>query len=682
MQRMKNWKLRTKLLTAFGVVLSLFTVQSVISYRATVASRDAVKWTDHTHEVIAVASDALAALVNMETGYRGFLVTGRDVFLEPYTIGLERAPAALAQLMKLTADNPAQVARWTDLTARAKAWQDEITTPGIALRRRVPSGAATQQDIVAFETSGKGKQHFDGMRGVFAEAIGAERTLMTSRNAESARAARQLLVVIVGGTLSLVVLGLIIAQVVATVIGRPVNTLAVAAKALARGELDVTLPAESGDEVGDLSRSFREMVTAQQGITKSATAIAAGDVSVAIQPRSDKDVLGHAFVALRSTLDGLVKETSGLVAAAKAGDLSTRGNAAAFSGAYHHLVLGINETLDAVVDPINEALTVLEHAAARDLSKRVRSTFSGDHARLADAANLALGNLATALHEVEVATEQIAHASAQVAAGSQSLADVASAQAASMEEISAAVQEQSTVTTRTAGLAKEASELTGHVRDRVRSGAESMHELDGAMTRMTDSAKKTAQIVKRIDEIAFQTNLLALNAAVEAARAGDAGRGFAVVADEVRQLAIRAAEAAKETSSLIEQTVVSTSESTVISRRVGDHLSSVQNEINRVATVVEEIASDCVMQRDQTGDIRNTLEQVGQHTQESAANAEESASASEELSAQAAMMKDLVQAFVLHDDGKPARTSDPLVEKWSGKPARAPRLSVMAASSF
>ena len=670
MQRIKNWKLRTKLLTAFGVVLSLVAVQSFISFRATIASRDAVKWTDHTHEVVAVASDALAALVNMETGYRGFLVTGRDVFLEPYTIGLERAPAALAQLMKLTADNPAQVARWTDLTARAKAWQDEITTPGIALRRRVTSGAATQQDIVAFETSGKGKQHFDGMRGVFAEAIGAERTLMTSRNAESARAARQLLVVIVGGTLSLVVLG------------RPVNTLAVAAKALARGELDVTLPAESGDEVGDLSRSFREMVTAQQGITKSATAIAAGDVSVAIQPRSDKDVLGHAFVALRSTLDGLVKETSGLVAAAKAGDLSTRGNAAAFSGAYHHLVLGINETLDAVVDPINEALTVLEHAAARDLTKRVRSTFSGDHARLADAANLALGNLATALHEVEVATEQIAHASAQVAAGSQSLADVASAQAASMEEISAAVQEQSTVTTRTAGLAKEASELTGHVRDRVRSGAESMHELDGAMTRMTDSAKKTAQIVKRIDEIAFQTNLLALNAAVEAARAGDAGRGFAVVADEVRQLAIRAAEAAKETSSLIEQTVVSTSESTVISRRVGDHLSSVQTEINRVATVVEEIASDCVMQRDQTGDIRNTLEQVGQHTQESAANAEESASASEELSAQAAMMKDLVQAFVLHDDGKPARTSDPLVEKWSGKPARAPRLSVMAASSF
>jgi methyl-accepting chemotaxis protein len=224
-----------------------------------------------------------------------------------------------------------------------------------------------------------------------------------------------------------------------------------------------------------------------------------------------------------------------------------------------------------------------------------------------------------------------------------------------VEEISAAVHEQANVTTRTAGHAQEARGLTDEVRNRVRSGAESMHELDDAMTRMTDSAKKTAQIVKRIDEIAFQTNLLALNAAVEAARAGDAGRGFAVVADEVRQLAIRAAEAAKETSSLIDQTVASTTASTAISRRVGEHLTAVQNEIDRVATVVSEIASDCTFQRDQTGDIRTALEQVGRLTQDSAASAEESASASEQLSAQAAMMKELVQAFVVQDDSGRSR---------------------------
>lgn len=684
MQLMNSWKIRTKLMAAFSLVLAIFAAQSALAFRTTVATTDASQWTDHTYQVIGVANDALAGLVDMETGYRGFLVTGRDVFLEPYKAGQQRSSAALTELMKLTADNPAQVARWTDLRARALAWQVEVTAPGMELRRRVADGAATQQEIVAFETSGKGKKHFDGMRGVFAEAIGAERTLLTSRSAESARNSQKLLFVLVVGTLSVVLLGLTVAYVLAGVIGRPVNTLAAAARDLARGELDVSLPSESGDEVGDLARSFREMVGAQQAMAKSASAIAAGDVSVSVQPRGDTDVLGHAFVGLHTTLEALVRETSGLVTSAKAGQLSARGNAKAFTGAYRDLVQGINETLDAVVEPINAALSVLEHAAARDLTRRVEGTFAGDHARLADSANLAIGNLSTALHEVEVAAEQIAGASAQVENGSQSLANSVATQAASVEEIAAAVHEQSTVTARTAGLAQEASDLTSQVRNRVRAGAESMLELDGAMTRMTDSAKKTAQIVKRIDEISFQTNLLALNAAVEAARAGDAGRGFAVVADEVRALALRAAEAARETSSLIEQTVTSTSESTAISQRVGEHLSAVQNEIDRVATVVTEIASDCTIQRDQTGDIRNALQQVGQLTQDSAASAEESASASEELSAQAATMKDLVHSFVVLDDSMHGRAMarrdptqkvpkaildkrapDPLVDKWA-----------------
>jgi methyl-accepting chemotaxis protein len=136
-----------------------------------------------------------------------------------------------------------------------------------------------------------------------------------------------------------------------------------------------------------------------------------------------------------------------------------------------------------------------------------------------------------------------------------------------------------------------------------------MQELDAAMIDMTASLRNAAQIVKRIDEISIQTNLLALNAAVEAARGGDAVRGFAVVADEVRQLAIRAAQAASETS----------------------------------------IASDCIVQRDQTTEIRPSLEMLTQLTQGSAANAEASASASEELSAPSATMRELVQRFIVQD---------------------------------
>ncbi len=384
------------------------------------------------------------------------------------------------------------------------------------------------------------------------------------------------------------------------------------------------------------------------------------------------------------TLRAMLAETQRVVNAARRGDLAVQAADKTFPGAYGELLHGFNEAQSAMRKPVEGALEVLEMAADHNLSRRVSGAYLGDHARLANAVNLAIGNIATALHEVEVAAEQIAGASHEVADGSQSLADGASSQAASVEEITAAVQEQASVTARTAGRAQEARVLTVQVSERIRSGATAMRELDVAMERMTDSAKKTAQIVKRIDEIAFQTNLLALNAAVEAARAGDAGRGFAVVADEVRQLAIRAAEAAHETSMLIEETVITTQESTDLTRQVGTHLGSVESDVARVATVVSDIAADCTLQRDQINEVSRAVEQVSQLTQRAAANAEESASASEELNAQASTMRDLVQQFQVDAGSGEARqlarrdprrrppqhiidqrAPDPLDEKWA-----------------
>jgi methyl-accepting chemotaxis protein len=392
------------------------------------------------------------------------------------------------------------------------------------------------------------------------------------------------------------------------------------------------------------------------------------------------DAHRRAMLALR----GLLDETSRVVARTEQGDLAVNADADRFAGAYGQLLRGFNSAQNSTRRPVEGALEVLEMVAERNLSHRVEGNFKGDHARLAAAVNLAIGNIADAMHEVEVAAEQIAGASNEVADGSQSLAESASSQAAAVEEITAAVQEQASVTARTAGSAEEARDLAIHVRERVRSGAAAMRDLDGAMSRMGDSAKRTALIVRRIDEIAFQTNLLALNAAVEAARAGDAGRGFAVVADEVRQLAIRAAEAARETSVLIEETVNNTRTSSDIGRQVGQHLGEVETEIARVATVVEEIAGDCTLQRDQINEVRRAVEQVSQLTQRAAASSEESASASEELNAQAATMRDLVQQFHVNTDNgqerilgrrnpfrevaphiADMRAPDPLVDKWA-----------------
>jgi methyl-accepting chemotaxis protein len=384
------------------------------------------------------------------------------------------------------------------------------------------------------------------------------------------------------------------------------------------------------------------------------------------------------------TLRALLKEAHRVVNEARRGELSVHATNEDFPGAYGVLLESFNDAQTAMRRPVESAMAVLEQAAQRNLSGRMVGTFHGDHLRLADAVNLAIGNLADAMHEVEVAAEQIAGASGKVADERVLLSEGATSQAESVHEITSSVSEQSRVTTRTAEHAHEARALTAQVRDRLQEGASAMQKLDGAITRMSESNRKTQAVVQHIDEIAFQTNVLALNAAVEAARAGDAGRGFAVVADQVRQLAMRAADAAHQTSILIEETVLTTQVSAEIGRQVGQHLDTVAEEMDRVTSVVGEIATDCNRQRDQIKTVAHAVAQVSRLAIESAASADSSAGASDALTTQAACMRELVQQFQVEGKDGGSRTMarrnpfadvpqdildlrahDPLVEKWS-----------------
>jgi methyl-accepting chemotaxis protein len=174
----------------------------------------------------------------------------------------------------------------------------------------------------------------------------------------------------------------------------------------------------------------------------------------------------------------------------------------------------------------------------------------------------------------------------------------------------------------------------------------SMTELTAAMKEISTASEETAKIVKTIDEIAFQTNLLALNAAVEAARAGEAGAGFAVVADEVRNLAMRAAEAAKNTSHLIENTVTKVKDGEQLVHKTGEDFSQVAGSSAKVKELVGEIAAASNEQAQGVDQISKAVAEMDKVVQQNAANAEESASASEELSAQALQMKDSVMDLV------------------------------------
>lgn len=257
------------------------------------------------------------------------------------------------------------------------------------------------------------------------------------------------------------------------------------------------------------------------------------------------------------------------------------------------------------------------------------------------------GPIKRIIHNLTQGSEQVASASQQVASASHSLAEGASDQAASLEETSSSLEEMSSMTNQNADNARQANEVMGEANQVVDQANRSMGELTTSMEKISSASEETSKIVKTIDEIAFQTNLLALNAAVEAARAGESGAGFAVVADEVRNLAMRAADAARNTASLIEDTVERIHAGSGLVITTNEAFSRVASSSSKVGELVGEIAAASHEQAQGIGQVTDAVAQMDGMTQQIAAHAEQSASAGEEMNAQAEHMREAVKELVL-----------------------------------
>jgi len=251
--------------------------------------------------------------------------------------------------------------------------------------------------------------------------------------------------------------------------------------------------------------------------------------------------------------------------------------------------------------------------------------------------------------------EQVNDAAGQVATASQQLAEGASEQASALEETSSALEEMAAMTRTNAANAQQANELAGQARAAAETGDQTMSQLNTAMSGINESSSQISKIIKVIEEIAFQTNLLALNAAVEAARAGEHGKGFAVVAEEVRNLAQRCAEAARNTTNLIEGSVTRAKEGTTVADTAGKVLQAIVGDVTQVADLLNGITRASDEQAQGVEQINTAVSQMDKVTQQNAAGAEESASAAEQLSAQAQTVKSMVGDLMALVGGKVER---------------------------
>jgi methyl-accepting chemotaxis protein len=430
---------------------------------------------------------------------------------------------------------------------------------------------------------------------------------LVSSSDDCTNQSRSIAVMMVAVLIVSVVIAVIFGVYISSIISKPLTTTVNMINEMARGHLGMRLRLDRKDEIGVMAKTMDSFADDLQNIViGTMKKISEGDLSTNIDLKDPTDEVNSA---LKNTIEAL-----------------------------HSLI-------------IDDGGKVLQAAAGKDLSQRLTREYKGDYAKMKDNINTVVGNLDHSMSQVSEAVSQVTNASGEISDGAQSLAEGANEQASSLEEVSSSLEEMSSMTKQNADNSNQAKILATEAKAAANEGDASMAKMAEAIREIKTSADNTAKIVKSIDDIAFQTNLLALNAAVEAARAGEAGKGFAVVAEEVRNLAMRSAEAAKNTANMIEESVKNADGGVKITEEVAKSLSRIVDRVGKVGDLIAEIAAASGEQALGIEQVNTAVAQMNQVTQQNAANSEESASAAEELSSQAAELKNMVNEFKLSAAG-------------------------------
>ena len=603
--------------------------------------------------------------------------------LEKFSYG-EKGKASLANAKNLRAAFFAASTKLQD-HVKARQWDEAMKHFDAAYRP-------------AFNAYIKGVGEFIDYQTELAQKVGTDAEAL-------AHATRNL---IIGIAVAAVVISTALALLIVRSITGPLGKMVASANQMARGDFNFTLDLTSKDEVGLLAKAIVATQNAVRLMTTDADMLSAAAVEGKLATRADAGkhqgdfrkvvtgvndtldaVIGPLNVAasyvdriakgdippkitdsyngdfntlknnLNTCIDAvnaLVADAAMLSAAAVAGKLETRADANRHQGDFRKVVAGVNETLDNVVDPINEVRRIMGAMANGDLTQTITTTYRGDFDELKNAINQTVAKLVETIGEVRNAADNLSNASGQVSATAQSLSQSSSEQAASVEETTASMEQMSASILQNTENAKITDGMAS-------SAARQATEGGDAVGKTVEAMKSIAEKIGIIDDIAYQTNLLALNAAIEAARAGEHGKGFAVVAAEVRKLAERSQVAAQEIGNVAKDSVK-------LAERAGSLLNEMVPSIKKTSDLVQEIASASQEQSCGVGQINGAMAQLNQATQQNASASEELAATAEEMGSQAAQLQQLMTFFELAVNSHTARRASPAAPRLAaGAPA-------------
>ncbi|MDH4440582.1 MAG: methyl-accepting chemotaxis protein [Rhizobium sp.] len=626
MQLINNLRTIAKMICAFALVIAISIIVNVLSWSSLSYQQTANGWTVHTYEVLDGVDRMVAAMVDRETGVRGYLLAGNENFLEPYKAGSENYKKAFDEVVKLTSDNATQQKRLADLDVLVKGWTDEVASQEIALMK----DPATVEQARAMEINGAGKKWMDGIRAKAAEISGDEQGLLTQRSEAAIEAADTARMRIVEGAgVMVVAVGLLLLVLQKSLVA-PLVRIAGSMRTLADGNTTIDIPGVGRtDEVGQMAAAvevFRQNAIANKKLEEDATA--------------------------------------------------ARGQTEETRLANQRRIQEESEKLRFATETLGNGL---QRLAEGDISFQLTDAFAEDYEPLRRNFNASLQQLAQTIGSVLHSVSSMDSGTREISSGANDLSKRTEQQAAALEETAAALDEITVNVRNSSQRTEEARSVAVLANQNAARSAEVVSQAVEAMRRIEDSSQQISNIIGVIDEIAFQTNLLALNAGVEAARAGEAGKGFAVVAQEVRELAQRSAQAAKEIKALITASGAQVSSGVSLVGETGHALKAIGDYVVQINTLMDAIAGSAREQSTGLAEVNTAINQMDQTTQQNAAMVEESTAASAALAQEATRLRSLVGQFKLSGQDNYSQPAAVETRSPAGRPAEPARRAAPAA---